>query len=133
MTQTSRTSQTTDTSDTSRTSQTSDTGDASQTGDTGDTVAELSALVAELSARLRSLEDQAALWHPEVSEEVLLAISAACAAYLGKRATIKQVHLRRGSGWASQGRAAAQQSHAELHGYGDRQAPLTQIPRRGTT
>jgi methylmalonyl-CoA carboxyltransferase large subunit len=101
--------------------------------ETDDTVAELKALVAELVARVQTLEEQAAQRHPEVSEEVLLAISAACAAYLGERAKIKQVHLRRGSGWASQGRAAAQQQHSELHGYGERQAPLTQIPRRGTT
>jgi methylmalonyl-CoA carboxyltransferase large subunit len=99
---------------------------------TNDTVAELKALVAQLAARVQTLEEQAAQRHPEVSEEVLLAISAACAAYLGQRATVKQVHLRRGGGWASQGRAAAQQSHAELHGYGDRQAPLSLIPRRGT-
>jgi methylmalonyl-CoA carboxyltransferase large subunit len=97
-----------------------------------DTVAELKALVAQLAARVQTLEEQAAHRHPQVSEEVLLAISAACAAYLGQRATIKQVHLRRGGGWASQGRAAAQQSHADLHGYGDRQAPLSLIPRRGT-
>jgi methylmalonyl-CoA carboxyltransferase large subunit len=96
-------------------------------------VAELKAMVAELAARIQTLEEQAAQWHPEVSEEVLLAISAACAAYLGKRGTVKQVHLRRGGGWAAQGRVAAQQSHSELHGYGERQAPLTQIPRRGTT
>jgi methylmalonyl-CoA carboxyltransferase large subunit len=100
---------------------------------TQDTLAELKAVVAELSARVQMLEEQAAQRHPEVDEEVLLAISAACAAYLGKRATIKQVHLRRGSGWASQGRAAAQQSHADLHTYGERKAPLTQTPRRGTT
>ena len=84
--------------------------------ETDDTVAELKALVAELSTRVRTLEEVAAKQHPQVSEDVLLAISAACAAFLGKRATIKQVHLRRGSGWASQGRAAAQQSHADLHG-----------------
>ncbi|MHB8275851.1 MAG: hypothetical protein ACYDC9_14010 [Dermatophilaceae bacterium] len=78
-------------------------------------VAELKALVAELAARVQTLEEQVAQRHPEVSEDVLLAIAAACAAYLGKRATIKQVHLRRGSTWASQGRAAAQQSHADLH------------------
>lgn len=84
--------------------------------ETNDTVAELKALVAELAARVQTLEEQAAERHPEVSEDVLLAISAACAAYLGKRATIKQVHLGRGSTWASQGRAAAQQSHADLHG-----------------
>jgi methylmalonyl-CoA carboxyltransferase large subunit len=99
---------------------------------TNDTVAELKALVAQLAARVQTLEEQAAQRHPEVSEEVLLAISAACAAYLGQRATVKQVHLRRGGGWASEGRAAAQQSHADLHGYGDRQAPLSLIPRRGT-
>lgn len=80
-----------------------------------DTVAELKALVAELVARVQLLEEQAARRHPEVSEDVLLAISAACAAYLGKRAVVKQVHLRRSTTWASQGRAAAQQSHAELH------------------
>ena len=84
--------------------------------ETNDTVVELQALVAELAARVQSLEDVVAKQHPEVSEDLLLAISAACAAYLGKRATIKQVHLRRGSTWASQGRAAAQQSHADLHG-----------------
>ena len=82
---------------------------------TNDTVAELKALVAELAARVQALEEQVAQRHPEVSEDVLLAIAAACAAFLGKRATIKQVHLRRGSTWASQGRAAAQQSHADLH------------------
>jgi len=110
------------------------------TEDTDETVAglkavvgELRALVADLAARLQKLEEQAALRHPEVSEEVLLAISAACAAYLGKHATIKQVHLRRGSTWASQGRAAAQQSHADLHGYGDRGTGLTRQERRGTT
>jgi methylmalonyl-CoA carboxyltransferase large subunit len=108
-------------------------GTDTTTGQGTDTTAGLRALVGELAARVQLLEEQAASRHPEVSEDVLLAISAACAAYLGERATIKQVHLRRGGGWASQGRAAAQQSHAELHGYGDRQAPLTQIPRRGTT
>jgi methylmalonyl-CoA carboxyltransferase large subunit len=101
--------------------------------ETNDTIAELKALVAELVGRVQMLEEQAAQRHPEVSEDVLLAISAACAAYLGKRATIKQVHLRRGSIWASQGRAAAQQSHADLHGYGDRQTTLTPHARRGTT
>jgi methylmalonyl-CoA carboxyltransferase large subunit len=83
---------------------------------TNETFAELRALVAELSARVQTLEEVAAKQNPEVSEDVLLAISAACAAYLGKRATVKQVHLRRASSWTSQGRAAAQQSHADLHG-----------------
>ena len=43
---------------------------------------------------------------------MLLAIAAACAAYLGKRATVKQVHLRRHTTWAKQGRAEVQYSHA---------------------
>jgi methylmalonyl-CoA carboxyltransferase large subunit len=98
-----------------------------------DTVAELKALVAELVARVQTLEEQAAERHPEISEDVLLTISAACAAYLGERAKVKQVHLRRGGSWATQGLATVQQQHAELHSYGDRQGPLTQIPRRGTT
>ncbi len=98
-----------------------------------ETLAELKALVAELAARVQTLEEEAAQRHPAVSDDVLLAISAACAAYLGKRATIKQVHLRRGGAWATQGLATVQQQHAQLHGFGERQAPLTQIPRRGTT
>jgi methylmalonyl-CoA carboxyltransferase large subunit len=98
-----------------------------------DTVAELKALVAKLAARVQTLEAGISNQHPEVNDEVLIAISAACAAFLGERATIKQVHLHRGTRWASEGRAAAQESYAELHGYGDRQAPLTLIPRRGTT
>jgi methylmalonyl-CoA carboxyltransferase large subunit len=97
-----------------------------------DTVAELKALVAELVARVQTLEEQASERH-EISEDVLLTISAACAAYLGERAKVKQVHLRRGGSWATQGLATVQQQHAELHSYGDRQGPLTQIPRRGTT
>ena len=102
--------------------------------ETSDTVAELKALVAELVTRVHTLEDQAAQWHPEVTEEVLLAVSAACAAYLGERATVKQVHLRRGSTWASQGRAAAQQPHAELAGaQGERQTRLTFQTRQGMT
>jgi methylmalonyl-CoA carboxyltransferase large subunit len=84
--------------------------------ETNESVAELKALVAELAARVQTLEEVAAKQHPEVSEDMLLAISAACAAYLGKRATIKQVHLRRGETWASQGRTAVQQSHTDLHG-----------------
>jgi methylmalonyl-CoA carboxyltransferase large subunit len=93
--------------------------------DTNRTVAELKALVAELTARVQKLEEVAAERHPGVSEDVLLAISAACAAYLGKRATIKQVHLRRGTTWASQGRAVVQQSQAGLARHTGRQTRPT--------
>ena len=109
--------------------------DTSDSGanDTNNTVAELRALVAELAARVQTLEEVAAKQHPEVSEDMLLAISAACAAYLGKRAIIKQVHLQRGGTWASQGRTAVQQSHAELQGArGDRQTIPRLQARRGT-
>jgi len=103
-------------------------------GDTNDSVAELRALVAELAARVRTLEEVAARQHPEVSEDLLLAISAACAAYLGKRATIKQVHLQRGGAWASQGRTAVQQSHAELQGARAEHQTIPRLQaRRGTT
>ena len=111
----------------------SETNEPNEPNEPTDTVAELKALVAELAARVQTLEEEAAQRHPAVGDDVLLAISAACAAYLGKRATIKQVHLRRGGAWATQGLATVQQQHAQLHGYGERQAPLTQIPRRGTT
>jgi methylmalonyl-CoA carboxyltransferase large subunit len=84
--------------------------------ETNEIVAELKAHLAALEARVQTLDDQAALRNPEVSEDVLLAISAACAAYLGKRAVVKQVRLRRAGGWASQGRASVQGSHANLHG-----------------
>ena len=82
------------------------------------TLVEVKALLVDLAARVGTLEEQAARRHPEASDEVLLAISAACAAYLGKRATVKQVHLRRGGMWASQGRAAIQQSHEGLRNAG---------------
>jgi methylmalonyl-CoA carboxyltransferase large subunit len=47
----------------------------------------------------------------EVSEEVMLAISAAVAAYLGKRARIRAVRLARTGAWAQQGRVFIQASH----------------------
>ena len=70
--------------------------------------------VTALTDRIGSLETRLEAVHPtgEVTDEVLLAIAAACAAYLGKRATVKQVHLRRHTTWAKQGRAEVQYSHA---------------------
>ncbi|MCH8611741.1 hypothetical protein [Arsenicicoccus dermatophilus] len=80
------------------------------------TVAELQSLVADLTARLEALEAVVGARADEVPSEVLLAISAAVAAYLGKRATVKQVHLRRGSAWSAQGRSDIQHSHQIHHG-----------------
>ncbi len=76
-------------------------------------VAQLKVLVEQLQARVDDLEAQMLEQHPpgQVSDDVLMAISAACAAYLGKRAVIKQIHHRRPRNWASQGRRAIQTSH----------------------
>ena len=50
-----------------------------------------------------------------VTEEELLAISAAIAAYLGVRVHIKQIRLIGSHAWAQQGRVFIQASH-RLHG-----------------
>jgi methylmalonyl-CoA carboxyltransferase 12S subunit len=73
------------------------------------TVAELLETVRALTERVAHLE--ASLQEQEaagVPEEVVLAISAAVAAYFGHRAKIKQMHYRTGASWAQQGRAVVQ-------------------------
>jgi methylmalonyl-CoA carboxyltransferase large subunit len=47
-----------------------------------------------------------------LSEELVLVISAAIAAYLGKKPHIRQIRLLRSDAWAQQGRATIQASHA---------------------
>jgi methylmalonyl-CoA carboxyltransferase large subunit len=47
-----------------------------------------------------------------ISEEILLVISAAIAAYLGIRPHIRQVRLLGSTAWAQQGRVTVQASHA---------------------
>ncbi len=70
-----------------------------------ETVRELADRVAELEA---SLEEQEAAGIPE---EVVLAISAAVAAFLGHRAKVKQMHYRTGAAYAQQGRVVVQGRH----------------------
>jgi methylmalonyl-CoA carboxyltransferase 12S subunit len=79
----------------------------------------------ELRLRVEKLESQLAVAKgtppPEqstpveaergVSSEVVLIISAAVAAFLGKRASIRQIRLSGESPWAMQGRATVQASH----------------------
>jgi methylmalonyl-CoA carboxyltransferase 12S subunit len=48
----------------------------------------------------------------ELSEEVLLVISAAIAAFVGKKAHIRQIRLIGSAAWAQQGRVTMQASHA---------------------
>jgi methylmalonyl-CoA carboxyltransferase 12S subunit len=50
-----------------------------------------------------------------LSEELVLVISAAIAAFLGKRAHIRQIRLLGSAAWAQQGRATIQASHALGH------------------
>jgi len=76
-------------------------------------VAELHATIEALNARLAALEARLSAVHPEdeVPVEVVLAISAACAAYLGHRAKVKQVRLRHNQAWTDAGRFDIQHSH----------------------
>jgi methylmalonyl-CoA carboxyltransferase large subunit len=82
------------------------------------TVAELVEAVRALSTRVEQLE--AALARQaggpaEVPEDVVVAISAAVAAFLGHRAKVKAVHYRTGEAYAQQGRAVVQGRHI-VHG-----------------
>jgi methylmalonyl-CoA carboxyltransferase 12S subunit len=76
------------------------------------TVAELLETVRVLTERVAHLE--AALQEQEaagIPEEVVVAISAAVAAFLGHRAKITQLHYRTGAAYAQQGRAVVQGRH----------------------
>lgn len=73
--------------------------------------------VQALAERVAHLEAVVAEQHPppEVPEDVVIAISAAVAAFLGHRAKVKQVHYRTGAAYAQQGRAVVQGRHY-VHG-----------------
>jgi methylmalonyl-CoA carboxyltransferase large subunit len=47
-----------------------------------------------------------------VSEEIVVVIAAAVAAFLGKKAPIRQIRLLGSAAWAQQGRVTIQASHA---------------------
>jgi methylmalonyl-CoA carboxyltransferase large subunit len=86
---------------------------------------QLQAQVAEISRRIKLLEGQPAApvqkaaapparTEPApvvITEEEVLAISAAIGAYLGVRAHIRQIRLVSTSAWAQQGRVSIQASH----------------------
>ncbi len=60
----------------------------------------------------RAVAAAAAAAEPEeIPDEILLALSAAVAAYLGKRAHIRTVRLLSSTAWAQQGRVNIQASH----------------------
>lgn len=84
------------------------------------TLDELLSAVSALTARVDALESElvavrAALPHPEVPDEVVMAISAAVAAFLGHRARLKQVRYSTSPAWAQQYRTAVQRRNV-MHG-----------------
>ncbi len=89
------------------------------------TLEQLQAQMAEISRRIQMLEKGTAGAGAQpvpavaapapapaaITEEELLAISAAIGAYLGVRAHIRQIRLVSTSAWAQQGRVSIQASH----------------------
>jgi methylmalonyl-CoA carboxyltransferase large subunit len=76
--------------------------------------AEMRAEIAALTQRVQALElsaAKAAAAPTPVSEEDMIAISAAVAAFLGVRARIRQVRLVHSSAWAQVGRMGTHASH----------------------
>lgn len=73
------------------------------------TLADVLAAIEALGARVAVLEQR--LQSAEVPEDVVVAISAAVAAFLGHRAKVKQVHFRTGEAYAQLGRAVVQGRH----------------------
>ncbi|HEX6247315.1 MAG TPA: hypothetical protein VFZ64_05540 [Nocardioidaceae bacterium] len=83
------------------------------------TNAELLAAVRGLSDRVAQLEAELAAVQAQtrqagVPDDVLVAISAAVAAFLGHRAKVKKVHYRTGEAYAQQGRVVVQ-GHHNIH------------------
>lgn len=85
-------------------------------------VRSLEAKVEELEKRIAKLESMLAVaksapaaeqrpMEMGIPGEIILAISAAVAAFLGKRASIRQIRLTGETPWAMQGRATVQASH----------------------
>jgi methylmalonyl-CoA carboxyltransferase large subunit len=93
------------------------------------TVTDLEAQIEALTKRLEELEGRTAAPRPApappaaavpaaavpapegITEEEVLAISAAVAAYLGVRAHIRQIRLLSSNAWGQQGRVSIQASH----------------------
>lgn len=68
--------------------------------------ADLQALVTELSQRLTALEGEVAdlKANQQIPEDVMVAISAAVAAFLGHKAKVKAVRLRSSHSWSHESR-----------------------------
>jgi methylmalonyl-CoA carboxyltransferase large subunit len=68
----------------------------------------------EPAAGVRSVPVEPPASAEGISEEVLLAISAAVAAFFGERVHIRQIRMIGSAAWAQQGRVSIQASH-RLH------------------
>ncbi len=79
-------------------------------------VEKLEALLAEALVRPKEAPKPVIEKKAEIATEIILAISAAVAAFLGKRAKIQQIHLTGSTAWAAQGRATVQASHGIVRG-----------------
>ncbi len=79
-------------------------------------VEKLEELLAASSVRPKEAPAPPVEKKPEIAPEIILAISAAVAAFLGKRAKIHQIHLTGSTAWAAQGRATVQASHGIVRG-----------------
>ncbi len=76
-----------------------------------DLVDELTRRVAKLEKQLAESQEQ----HGPVPIDTILAISAAVAAYLGKKATVRQIHYSHTNSWARMGRSNIHASHTFTH------------------
>lgn len=78
-------------------------------------VEELEKRIAKLESMLAAAKGAPPAQQPAVeagiSGDIVLAICAAVAAFLGKRASIRQIRLTGETPWAMQGRATVQASH----------------------
>ncbi len=81
-------------------------------------VGKLVDLVEELQRRVGKLEKELAEareQHGPVPIDTILAICAGVAAYLGKKATARQIHYSHSNAWARSGRSAIHASHSFSH------------------
>lgn len=84
-------------------------------------VAHLTDRVSALEAK-RSVSTMAPLVAAPINDELVFVIAAAVAAFLGKRAHVRQIRLLGSPAWAQQGRVTVQASHtlAIKHGRSER-------------
>lgn len=80
-------------------------------------MAEMGGELARMNERLAAAEaaqaaQAAELGRLKLNDELIFVISAAIAAFLGKKAHIRHVHLLGSASWSRQGRVTIQASHA---------------------